>query len=622
MRALVALSVGVVTCALGCVVPAAANAAFGVEPGSFKLTTSSDRAGAHPDLTTSFALARDGSGSVDGLLRNEEVVWPTGLMSYPAAVKACAPVQLQLEECPTGAQIGTIETELRLTPTTDVTDTGPLYNMASPPGATAVYGFVTGRLVSGTIVLSVGPEYRVRMRAEDVVSTTELLRQSLTVWGAPADASHDTQRGDNFKCSQFNQEPLECEGGGTAASESPVPYLVNPTRCTEAPLEAELRDVESWEGEVSLPQRATLGPFTNCESLKFAPTITVAPEQTQASTPTGYEVDLRVPQTEGAEGLASAELEDAVVTMPAGVVLSPSAANGLQACTEAEVGLGTEQPVECPNASKLGEVSVVTPALTGELKGFLYLGGPPSGPIAGPPFTVYLTLKGHGAFVKVRGTVETNPTTGQITMTFAESPELPFSELKLQLAGGSRAPLANPRACANAEGVPIEYSTEGELTPWTAPFESPAMPVSPPFEVTGCQGPRFDPTFVAGTTNNQAGAPSPLVVTLSRQDADEDLGAIAITCPPGSPGTSRASPSAANHRQRKAPARKRARSGKSRSARARVPNRTSSRAARCSSPNPTMAPPSASRSTSPSRPAPLTSAAAPATAKSSARASP
>ncbi len=533
MRAFLALIVGAVTCVLGCVVPVPADAAFEVEPGSFKITTSSSHAGAHPDLTTSFALARDGTGSVEGLLRSMEVVLPAGLTVYSTAVKTCDPVQLQFAECPTSAQIGTIEVELRVSAATDLTITEPLYNMASPAGSTAVYGFVADEFVAGTIVVSVGPESRVRASAKDLFSSTELLRQSLSLWGVPAAAAHNAQRGDDFKCRQINEAAPECTGGGTVASESPAAYLVNPTRCTEAPLAAELRDIESWEGETSPPQQTTIGPFINCESLRFAPTVVVAPEETQASTPTGYEVDLRVPQTESAEGLASADLEDAVVTLPAGVVLSPSAANGLQACTEAQVGLGSEQPVECPNASKLGVASVITPALSGELKGALYLGGPPSGPITGPPFTVYLTLEGHGAFAKVRGTVAANPTTGQLTTTFDESPELPFSELKLHLTGGSRAPLANPRACTNAEGVPVEYSAESELTPWTAPFESPVMPSSPPFEVTGCQGPRFDPTFVAGTTNNQAGAPSPLIVTFSRQDADEELGAVTITLPPG-----------------------------------------------------------------------------------------
>ena len=253
------------------------------------------------------------------------------------------------------------------------------------------------------------------------------------------------------------------------------------------------------------------------------------PEQTQATTPTGYQIDLNVPQTEGAEGLATADLKDVVMKMPAGVVLSPSAANGLEACTEAQIGLGTEQPVQCPNASKLGEVSVVTPALTGELKGFLYLGDESSGPITGPPFTVYLTLAGHGVLVKVKGSVVADEKTGQITTTFDENPELPFSELKLQLNGGSRSTVANPSVCG-------EYSAESELTPWTTPYELAETPSSFPFTITGCQAPRFDPSFAAGTTSNQAGGYSPLSVTFSREDADEDLGGLTVTTPPGLSG--------------------------------------------------------------------------------------
>ena len=149
-------------------------------------------------------------------------------------------------------------------------------------------------------------------------------------------------------------------------------------------------------------------------------------------------------------------------------------------CSEAQIGLGTEQPVECPNASKLGEVSLITPALTGELKGFLYLGGPPSGPITKPPFTIYLTLAGHGVLVKVKGTVIPNPVTGQVTTTFDENPELPFSELKVQLNGGSRATVANPSACG-------EYHAESTLTPWTSPFGEAAEPSSFPYQITDCQ---------------------------------------------------------------------------------------------------------------------------------------
>jgi hypothetical protein len=522
-------------CACCAFAPVAARAAFEVKPGSFAVVPSSDQAGAHADLTTSFGFKQDEAGGVGALLRNAEVVLPIGFAGYPAAVKTCAPTQLQFEKCPSDAQIGTIEIALRFVPGATILLLYPLYNMVPPPNETAVFGFVIQHLVAGNIVLSVGPDYRVRAKATNVVSSTELLRQSLTVWGVPSDPSHNAQRGSEFRCKQFGPNEVfvagqeRCEGGENAANENAVPYLVNPTQCTEKPLEANLLGVDTWEGEAAPPVPTAVGPFTGCESLKFAPTIAVAPEQTQATSPTGYEVDLRIPQSEGAESLGTADLKDAVVKLPAGVVLSPSAANGLESCAEAQVGLGKEGAVQCPNASRLATASLVTPALTGELKGALYLGGPASGAITGPPFTVYLTLEGHGVLVKIRGTATPNPTTGQITTVFDENPELPFSELKLHLTGGSRATLANPSVCGS-------YAAEAVLTPWSTPFTPDAETSSAPFQITGCQAPRFDPSFVAGPVSNQAGGYTPLSVTFGREDADEDLAGLSVTTPPGFSG--------------------------------------------------------------------------------------
>jgi hypothetical protein len=530
-----ALGVAVFGCSpVGACVPTGAHAGLALEPGgSFAVSTSSDQAGGHPDLTTSFAFAQNGSGAVGGILRNVEVVLPIGFAGYPTAVKTCSPVQLELEECPADSQVGTIEAALRFYPTFINTLTYPVYNMAPPPGETAVFGFVIQHFVSADIVVSVSPDYRVRATVTNAVTATELTRQSLTLWGVPADSSHNAERGDGYHCEQRTEEGREeakvCIGGGVAVNENPAAFLVNPTQCPEKPLEANLK-VESWEGGEPAFAKTSVGPYTGCESLKFAPTISVQPEQTQATTPTGYEIDLNVPQTEGAEGLATADLQDAVIKMPKGVVLSPSAANGLVACSEAQIGLGTEQSVECPNASKLGEVSLVTPALTGELKGFLYLGGTPSGgPITEPPFTVYLTLAGHGVLIKIKGSVVADEKTGQLTTTFEKNPELPFSELKVQLNGGSRATVANPSVCG-------AYSAESELTPWSFPYDPLATPSSFPFEIEGCQPPRFAPSFVAGATSNQAGGYSPLSVTFSREDADEDLGGLTVTTPPGLSG--------------------------------------------------------------------------------------
>jgi hypothetical protein len=523
----------VVAFVCGGVVPVVAQA-YEIAPGSFKVRTSSDQAGAHANLITSFGFQPGPSGGVGGLLRNAEVVLPVGFAGYPVNAKTCEPVFLQFEECPVETQIGTIEIVLRLTPREDVKYFYPVYNVKPSPGQTAVYGFVIQHIVSGEVTVTLDPEYKVRAKAVDVIAPTELIRQSVTIWGVPAEAANDPLRGE--KCNQFGAGPFpegpegSCNGGNVSAREAAVPYLVNPTQCTPGvPLVAQARGIESWEGEKAPEATASVGPFTGCEKLSFPPTLTVAPELTAPTTPSGYSVKLDVPQSEGAESLATADLKDATVTLPEGVVLSPSAATGLVSCSEEQVGIGLETPVACPAASKLGAVSVKTPAFSDEFKGELYLGGPADGIIRKPPFTLYLTFEGHGVLVKIKGTATPNPVTGQITTVFDENPELPFSELKLELNGGSRATVANPSACGS-------YAAEMDLTPWTAPFESELVSSSTPYQITGCQAPRFDPSFSAGSTSNQAGGYSPLTVTFGREDADQDLGGLTVTMPPGAVG--------------------------------------------------------------------------------------
>jgi hypothetical protein len=530
LRALVGVVVGVL--AGGCGFPALAGA-LEVEPSSFQIVSAGQQAGAHVDTTVSFGYKLNSEGALGQLERSAEVVFPLGFAGYPANAKTCTAVQLQDKECPPASQIGTIESVFRIARGALYHVRGGLFNMVPPPYLSTVYGYGL-LLASGQILWAVGPEYKLRSWAENLVTGVELLGQTLTAWGVPAAEVHDSERGNEFLCTAFNEvtQPEDCSGGNHVSEESPEPYVVSPTQCTlpgEPALEAELRKVESWAGELAPLVRTIVPAFTGCDKLKFAPTLSVAPEVTQATTPTGYSVILRVPQTEGAKGLATADLKDAVVKLPEGVVLSPSAATGLVSCSEEQVGYGNENPVECPIASKLGNVSVVTPSLTGELKGGLYLGGPPSGLIREPPFTAYLTFAGHGVLVKIRGTVTPNPVTGQVVTTFDENPELPFSELKLQLNGGSRATVANPHVCG-------EYHAESVFTPWSTPFEPDVTQLSYPFPITGCPPARFQPSFSASMLSNQAGGYSTMRVFFSREDADEELGGLTVTMPPGVSG--------------------------------------------------------------------------------------
>jgi hypothetical protein len=164
-----------------------------------------------------------------------------------------------------------------------------------------------------------------------------------------------------------------------------------------------------------------------------------------------------------------------------------------------------------PEASKVGEATVTTPALPDKLTGALYIGGPASGPITAPPYKVFLTLAGDGVAVKLVGSVQPDPGTGQLTTTFTQNPQLPFSELVLRIKGGARAPLANPDSCG-------AFTTSSLLTPWSSPFTPEATPFDT-FAITGCGGSQFAPSFNGGTVN-QAGSFSPFTLTLSRHDRD------------------------------------------------------------------------------------------------------
>src|SRR6202041_242473 len=142
--------------------------------------------------------------------------------------------------------------------------TAPVFNKAPPPGEMAVFGFIAGKLIVANIVISVTPEYRIRAMVTNVVSPFEITRQSLTLWGIPADPSHDAQRGREFVCNQRPGEEQECRGGGQSAGQNPIPFLVNPGQCTATPLAANLR-VESWASAEPSLSEAKVGPFTGCE---------------------------------------------------------------------------------------------------------------------------------------------------------------------------------------------------------------------------------------------------------------------------------------------------------------------------------------------------------------------
>ncbi len=279
-------------------------------------------------------------------------------------------------------------------------------------------------------------------------------------------------------------------------------------------------------------------PVTGCEKLHFAPSLALQPETTKADEPTGLVTDLQVPQNDDPHGLQTPPVKDVSITLPAGVSLSPSAGDGLQACTARQFDLQSNTESSCPNASVIGTTKLTTPLLAEPLTGYIFLAEPGCNPCSdqdasdGKMYKLYMQFEGSGIVQKVEGTVYANTTTGQLTATFLNNPQFPFSELQVAFKGGLRAGLATPQNCGT-------FASTSDLTPWSAPYTPDATPASS-FDVSwngageGCpSSPPLTPSFSAGTSNPNAAQFSPFTLTFSREDREQDLAGVQVKMPPG-----------------------------------------------------------------------------------------
>jgi hypothetical protein len=326
-------------------------------------------------------------------------------------------------------------------------------------------------------------------------------------------------------------------------------FLTNASACSENARQAPTASLsgESWQGISFLPVTQTLPAVSKCNLLEFTPSLTVRPTTTQGSSGTGATARLQIPQASllDPSKLAQPDLKKAVVSLPAGMTLNPSSANGLEACSEVQMGyLGEgklpnpdnfdENAPNCPDGSKLGTVEVTTPLLEDDLQGTIYLAEQEKNPF-GSLIGLYLAIESprFGLQIKLAGKVELDPDTGQLTATFDNNPQVPFAELKLNFRGGGpRSELATPEVCGH-------YSTTGSLEPWSAPDSGPAEKIQEAgFDVgSNCASSAdkrpFAPSFEAGTTGTQAGAYSPLVVKVGRKDGEQELKTLDFTLPKG-----------------------------------------------------------------------------------------
>jgi hypothetical protein len=504
---------------------------------SLSASQSTAQAGAHPDLTISFALKTEAGTGLLPATTNEVVFeLPPGLAAYPGAVAKCTLAQLMATDvddpsnatgCPQDSQVGITEAQLFENNNLFVVNE-PLFSMVPPAEGEAVarFGFLGA---SFPIVVDVGlrseGDYGAEVRAAGTASFIPLLAAKSTVWGVPADPSHDTQRITPYEAVRNGGAP-ETPTGKRPSGLTLVPFLSNPTRCGVArPLK--LTVTSYAEPESPRSQETELPPISGCGKLRFEPGLSLAPTSRVAAEPTGLDSETTLPQDETVGGDATSALRAARVVLPPELTVAAGAANGLEACSAAEVGLGTRALAHCPEAAKVGVAEIETPVLNRPLHGSLYQRAPSPGDLLG----LWLVVDEQGLHLKLRGKVHTDPDTGQITAIFDEGtplteglPQAPVSRLSLDIFGGARAPIAAPRRCGT-------YSAHYEFIPWSGGKAiTGEAPVS--FD-SGCDTGGFSPRLSAGSTEPLAGAFSTFLARLSRESGEQEFSSFDLTLPAG-----------------------------------------------------------------------------------------
>ncbi|HEX7611022.1 MAG TPA: hypothetical protein VF380_10130 [Solirubrobacteraceae bacterium] len=520
----------IATCLLLSALAPAAHAAFGVTESKFEAGTCNvasctyasplgdfyTQAAGHPPAgITGFELNHKGSEPEGAPLKRIRVDVPPGLAANPEALEKCPVAEFEAGKCGTshpGSRVGTNKLVAFVpslgidTPETEA----PVYNLEQPAGLPLVFGIEVALLHQYILLkghVAFNSDYHEYFEI-DVPKEGELtlgIKIPVSVLKSKLIFEGRAGKGDFLTLS-------------TICSATTTSHL----------------EVESYSGETSTTPTTPPAGVDGCDKVPFSPTSEVKPETTMSDQPDGGTTEIKVPQQEGASEINTADIKDVHLALPEGLTLNPSAAHGLAACSDSQFAAGS-----CPAASKVGGVTIETDLPPGSLSGGVtpgspggvFLGSPSGATITDPPFNVYIDAESvYGVSVRLKGLATPDPTTGRLQVSFANNPQLPFSDLILKLNGGPRAPLANPLTCGISH-------VEALFTPYTG--LAPALASSPfATDANGHGGACASPlpfTLAQSThsTSAKAGAYTAYTFNLARGDGQQYLSQLSTVLPAG-----------------------------------------------------------------------------------------
>ncbi len=504
------------------------------------------QAGGHPFRASSSAAWPFHITPEDTLRSNEHVRnvvfdLPPGVIGNPLAATQCTIEEIKVAQCPESAAVGGVDVDLDNTLSRTFTndlagEPVPLYRTIAEAGYPASFAFRPVSVATLAYVL------RPKLRSNGDYGVTVISPQ--------APQKHGLVRIKDATLCAHGASTLT--GGGRSvfvgckSSSDPaaldVPFLSSPTEClAQGPVTT--LQIDSWQhpaattpdgfpdpGDDNWKRRSVeTPPTTGCDQVPFDPAMSVSATSAARDSASGLDVELDVPQDGllDPEGIATAHLKKTVVELPEGFSVNPSAATGLEGCSDEQIELDRLTAPKCPDASKLGTVTVTTPVVDEPLEGVMFLATPKStDPTSGEMLRLWLSVRNDklGLSAKLPGSTVADPQTGRLTATFDNNPRVPFDHLEVHLRGGDKGVLATPQSCG-------AKTTQTTLTPWsgTGPVDRPSDT-----SVDGDCGEKFAPKLSAGSSDNGArGKGGTYSFKFSREDGEQWFKGLTAALPQG-----------------------------------------------------------------------------------------
>lgn len=477
----------------------------------------------------------------DGEVKTIRVDLPVGLSVNPGATKVrCQLAEFKADSCPPEAKVGESFVTasvggVRTEPAPPLTQV-PVYNVVPAQGEPALFGL---KLANNEVFLRSNVAWSSDYHEGFTIAVPKAVPVDLAPLVEGAVLANRLVFNGHAGDGTFITTPSTCLG---ESAPGPSGHAYSTYLLASSYAEEESPGYQ-FPRDAAPAFESPIPPGTSpksCDTIPYAPSLRVDPRTALADSPAGAAVDVDVPHILGAEEQDSSNTKTASVSLPVGMGLNPSAANGLQTCGETQLRQHSTSPgTDCPGLSKIGTVTIESPPLPeGSLTGNVYAGQQIGrDPTSGTMYRIFVDAESprYGISVRLLGKVRADPRTGQLTTTFSDNPQVPFTSFELDFDGGPRAVLSSPPICSS--------KATALMTPWSG--NPPAAP-SGPIVLSSAPGGRpcartlaerpFAPVFAARPKGTKAGAYKPFAAHIASSDGQQELKGVDVTLAPGMTG--------------------------------------------------------------------------------------